>query len=136
MTSRSYLELKKLPTFEQRFRYLSLRGVVGEQTFGSERYMNQQFYNSTEWKRVRYFVQVRDDGCDLGIVGRDIHDTVYIHHINPLTPDDFKYGRPSLLDPDNLITVTHRTHNAIHYGDETLLFTGLVERRPGDTIDW
>lgn len=136
MTSRSYLELEKLRTFEERFRYLSLGGIVGDQTFGHERYMNQQFYNTAAWKRARDIVQIRDNGCDLGIDGREIHDTVYIHHINPLVPDDFKFGRPCLTDPNNLITVTHRTHNAIHYGDESQLFTGIVERSAGDTKDW
>lgn len=136
MTFKSYSELEKLPTFLERFAYLVLPGIVGERTFGHERYMNQQFYNSAAWKKARDIVQIRDEGCDLGIPGHEIHDTVYIHHINPLTPDDFKFGRPCLVDPDNLITVCHRTHNAIHYGDESQLFTGIVERTAGDTKDW
>lgn len=126
-----------LPTFEERYHYLRLAAVVGEQTFGSERFLNQAFYNSQEWKRARNGVIVRDNGCDLGIPGREIHATVYIHHINPITPDDLKYGRYSLIDPDNLITVTHQTHNAIHYGDESQLTRAEpTVRTPGDTKEW
>lgn len=135
-TSKSYLELSQLPTFEERFQYLSLAGLVGDRTFGHERYLNQRFYTSSAWKRARDVVIIRDNACDLGIEGRDISDTIYIHHINPLAPDDLRYGRPCLTDPGNLITVTHRTHNAIHYGDESQLFTPPVERQPGDHKDW
>ena len=133
---RTYDELIKLPTFEERFRYLSLAGNVGETTFGWERHLNQGFYNSSPWRRVRDFIIVRDNGCDLGIEGREIHSSLYIHHMNPIVPEDLRFGRPSLLDPDNLITVSHRTHNAIHYGDESHLQKEYVERRPGDTKDW
>lgn len=135
-TSRTYSELEKLLTFEERFRYLALHGEVGDRTFGSERYLNQRFYTSTAWRSARNIIQIRDNGCDLGIPGREIHSTVYIHHINPITPDDLKYGRPCLTDPENLITVSHKTHNAIHFGDESLLSTDFVERRPGDHKDW
>lgn len=136
MTNRTYEELRKLQTFEERFRYLSLLGNVGEKTFGWERHLNQSFYNSAPWRRVRDFIIVRDNGCDLGIPGREIHSSIYIHHINPIVPEDLRFGRPSLLDPDNLITVSHQTHNAIHYGDESHLRKEYVERRPGDTKDW
>lgn len=137
MMTKSYLELATLPTFEERYHYLRLAAVVGEQTFGSERYLNQAFYTSHEWRRIRNVVQIRDEGCDLGIPGREIHGTVYIHHINPITPEDLKFGRPSLLDPDNLITVTHQTHNAIHFGDENLLVRAEpTVRTPGDTKEW
>lgn len=133
---KSYSEMIKLPTFEERFRYLSLQGVVGDQTFGSARFTNQEFYTSSQWRRTRNIIQIRDEGCDLGIRGREIHSTVYIHHINPLTPDDIRFGRPCLLDPNNLITVSHRTHNAIHYGDESQLQQDPIERRPGDHMPW
>jgi hypothetical protein len=135
-TIRNYRELSGLSTFAERFQYLSLSGEVGVRTFGGERYLNQRFYNSSEWKRARNEVIVRDNGCDLGIEGREIYSTMYIHHITPITPNDFKFGRPSLIDPDNLITVTHRTHNAIHYGDESQLEAIFTERTPGDTKDW
>ena len=136
MTSKSYSELARLETFEERFRYLALSGIVGDPTFGNERFLNQRFYTSSAWRSVRHVVIIRDDGRDLGIEGREINSTLYIHHINPLTPDDLKYDRPCLTDPENLITVSHRTHNAIHYGDEGQLDRGLVERTAGDTKDW
>lgn len=135
-TSRSYLELAKLPTFEERFHYLALGAIVGDRTFGNERYLNQRFYTSSAWRRARDIVIIRDESCDLGIDGRKINDTIYIHHINPLEPDDLKFNRSSLTDPNNLICVTHQTHNAIHYGDENQLPKLLIERRPGDTKDW
>lgn len=134
--SRSYSELLNLQTFEDRFRYLKLNGEVGSATFGSERFLNQRFYNSEAWKRARNQVIIRDNGCDLGILDREIYDRIYIHHINPISPDDVRFGKSSLIDPDNLITVTNRTHNAIHWGDESLLLSDYVERKPGDTKLW
>lgn len=134
--SRSYTELRQLETFEDRFRYLSLRGRVGEPTFGSNRWINQEFYTSREWRQTRDRVIIRDNGCDLGIDGYEIHHGLYIHHLNPITLEQIESGDPCLLDLDNLITVTHRTHNAIHYGDERLLPRPLVDRRPGDTKLW
>lgn len=136
MSNKNYEELRRISLFEERFRYLSLEGLVGETTFGSERYLNQRFYVSAEWKRARDFVIIRDGGCDLGIPGREIYGSIYIHHMNPITPEDLKFGRPCLLDPNNLITVSHRTHNAIHYGDEGLLQKDFVERSAGDTRLW
>lgn len=133
---RTYEELRHIPTFEERFRYLSLVGQVGDSTFGSERYLNQQFYNSHQWHRARDFVIMRDNGCDLGIPGREIYSKIFVHHLNPISPESLKFGWPELLDPDNLITVSHRTHNAIHYGDERQLEQDFVERRPGDTKEW
>ena len=135
-SSRSYSVLATLPTFEERFRYLALSGVVGERTFGSERWLNQSFYNSAEWRSIRNVVIARDNGCDLGIDGRDIHSSIYIHHMNPMTPRDLHEARAEILDPEFLISVTLRTHNAIHYGDERQLYREPVERRPGDTIPW
>jgi len=134
--SRSYSELRRLTTFEERFRYLALRGRVGDQTFGYNRWVNQDFYTSREWRQARNGIIVRDNGCDLGIEGYEIHRGLYIHHINPITVEQIESGDNCLFDPDNLITVAHRTHNAIHYGDESLLPKPLVERRPGDTKLW
>lgn len=137
MRVRRYSELRRLDSFEERFRYLSLAGQVGEATFGFDRYMNQMFYRSREWKLVRHQVIVRDNGCDLGIEGYEIHGRLLIHHMNPLLPDDIRDGNvEAMLDPQFLITTTHQTHNAIHYGDESLLPRPLVERRPGDTLLW
>lgn len=134
--SRSYSELRQIETFEERFRYLALRGRVGESTFGFNRWVNQGFYTSREWRQTRDSIIVRDNGCDLGIDGYEIHRGLYIHHLNPITLQQVESGDDCLLDPDNLITVTHRTHNAIHYGDERLLPRQLAERRPGDTKLW
>lgn len=136
MRVRSYSELMRYDTLEERFRYLSLGGQVGVATFGFDRYMNQMFYSSSEWKRMRHVVIARDNGCDLGVDGWEIHDRIYIHHMNPMTPDDLKHGNDDILDPEFLISVTHRTHNAIHYGDERQLPRLFVERRPGDTKLW
>lgn len=133
---RTYSELRSIATFEERFRYLALNGRVGIETFGFDRYLNQKFYRSQEWQSIRPAVIVRDLGCDLGIDGYEIHSDLYIHHMNPITPDQLVEGDPDVLDPEFLITTTHRTHNAIHYGDENLLPRRLVERRPGDTKMW
>jgi hypothetical protein len=133
---KSYSELIRLNTIEERFRYLSLRGVVGDMTFGFDRYLNQQFYRSKQWRDIRNHIIVRDNGCDLGVEDYEIHDRIYIHHMNPMTVNDIVDDDPSILDPEFLIAVTHRTHNAIHYGDESLLPRQLVERRPGDTKLW
>jgi hypothetical protein len=133
---RSYSELRRFETFEERFKYLSLRGQVGRSTFGFDRYINQQFYTSSQWRHTRQQIIVRDQGCDLGIDGYEIHSRLVIHHMNPLTADEISDGDLSILDPEFLITTTHQTHNAIHYGDEKLLSRPLVERRPGDTKLW
>lgn len=133
---RSYSQLRRLPTYEERFAYLSLNGMVGQGTFGRDRWMNQEFYHSYEWKRIRQIVILRDGGCDLGVPGYEIYDQLVVHHINPLTPEDFQNGAELALDPDNLITTTHNTHNAIHYGDERLLPRPVIERIPGDTRLW
>lgn len=136
MSSRTYSELRRLETLEDRFRYLSLRGQVGEITFGWERPINQDFYHSTQWRQIRNHVIARDLGCDLGVPGYEIHDRIYIHHMNPMTVRDITHADASILDPEFLISTTHRTHNAIHYGDERQLPRQLVERRPGDTKLW
>lgn len=136
MRDRRYAELRRLPTFEERFGYLSLSGEVGAATFGFDRWINQNFYRSSEWKRVRNFVIVRDNGCDLGIPGYEIYANLVVHHMNPVRPEDLIQGELWVLDPEYLITTSHRTHNAIHYGDESLIQRRPVQRRPGDTKLW
>jgi hypothetical protein len=136
MTNLSYSQLARLSTFEERFDYLSLTGVVGDRTFGGERWMNQDFYRSLQWKQVRNHVIARDMGCDLGVEGYEIFDKVIIHHMNPMSRDQVANGDPITLDPEYLITVTHNTHNAIHYGDKRMLPSLMVERHPGDTNLW
>lgn len=133
---RTYSELRRLRTFEERFDYLKLHAGVGEKTFGFERYLNQQFYRSREWKDARDFVIVRDSGLDLGIDGYEIYDRILIHHMNPMRSEDLIHGNEDVVNPEYLITTTHQTHNAIHYGDKSLLPLALVERRPGDTRLW
>ena len=136
MMNRTYSELSSLQSFKERFDYLQLDGEVGKETFGFERYLNQKFYHSQEWRRVRDFVILRDNGCDLGIEGYDIFNRAVIHHMNPVLTDDIIHCTDILLNPEYLITTTHDTHNAIHYGDESLLQKPLIERRQGDTCPW
>lgn len=133
---RTYSELSQLETFEERFDYLSLGGHVGISTFGFDRWINQQFYASTQWKNVRHQVILRDNGCDLGITGREIHVALVVHHINPMESGDILHDDGWILDPEFLITTTHDTHNAIHYGDKSKLRMPFVERVPGDTKLW
>lgn len=135
-TIKCYSELILLPTFQARYQYLRLNGEVGKETFGFDRYMNQFFYRSPEWRRVRDFVITRDEGCDLGIPGREIFGRIVIHHMNPIRPEDIRNRSDLLLDPEYLITTIHDTHLAIHYGDEHLLLQEPVERRPNDTCPW
>lgn len=136
MNIRKYSELCRLETFEGRYRYLELRGRVGRKTFGFDRVINQRFYHSHEWKTVRNEVIVRDNGCDLGVLGFEIHSGLLIHHMNPISLEDLEYGGAWILDPNFLITTSLATHNAIHYGDESLLPRGPVERKPRDTTLW
>lgn len=133
---RTYFELSELETFEARFEYLSLRGEVGCATFGGNRWINQQFYTSREWRRLRHDVIARDEGRDLGIEGREIYDRVIVHHINPINEEDILHGTSRALDLDNLICTTHDTHNAIHFGDARLLPKLHIPRSPGDTKLW
>lgn len=133
---RTYSELITFPTFEERYRYLRLRGKVGEDTFGFDRYLNQRFYKSAEWRRIRDEVIVRDNGGDLGIEEQLIHGKILIHHMNPITEYDIRYMTDALLNPEYLICVSHATHNAIHYGDENLLPKGPIVRTPNDTCPW
>jgi hypothetical protein len=136
MKLKTYSELSRLKTFDERFDYLVLHGHVGEQTFGFDRWINQRFYQSHEWRQARSYVITRDDGCDLGIPGHEIRTQLLIHHLNPLTPRDIEDGEEWILDPEFLITTTKRTHNAIHYGDRSLLPRPHIERVPGDTRLW
>jgi hypothetical protein len=138
MRIRTYSDLRLIDSFKERYEYLRLKGVVGDPTFGYERYHNQRFYTSRQWKQVRDYVITRDLGNDLGVDGYEIHNSerIIIHHMNPMTPDNIIDGDADILDPEFLITTTLDTHNAIHYGDATLLTKVLVERRPGDTKFW
>lgn len=135
-TIRTFSELDTLDNLEDRFRYLSLGGSVGEITFGSEREVNQRFYRSPQWRQVRSFVRARDLGCDLGVQEFPISGQIYVHHMNPMSAADIVHGDPSILDPEFLISVSLTTHNAIHYGDSSLLPSEYVERMPGDTKLW
>lgn len=132
---RSYCELLRLDSFLDRFNYLKLGGIVGRPTFGSERWMNQRFYTSIEWRHVRDFVIARDNGFDLGCPDRPIAGKIMVHHLNPLTPEAIKHSDDLLLDPDNLICCSIITHNAIHYGDDSIA-RPLIERHPNDTCPW
>lgn len=134
---KSYSELLALPTFEERFKYLMQQGRVGEETFGYQRWYNQKFYQTSNvWKRLRDKIIIRDNGCDLAIDGLDIQGIIIIHHINPITYDDLINQNSCVFDPENLICVTHSTHNAIHYGDESFLFGLPAERKSNDTCPW
>ncbi|WP_300899390.1 hypothetical protein [Turicimonas muris] len=133
---RTFSELKRLKTFEERFEYLKLSGSVGESTFGFDRYLNQALYRSKEWKDLRNEIIIRDNGCDLGIEGREINDRIIIHHMNPLTADDVINRSDFVYDPNYLICVSFITHDAIHYGDISLLPKLPIERKPGDTTLW
>lgn len=133
---KTYNELLKFNTFKDRFNYLKLGGKVGEDTFGFNRYLNQLFYTSSEWKRLRDSIIIRDRGCDLGIEGYEIGSGILIHHIEPITIIDIKNRDAKLLDPNNLICVSKRTHNAIHFGDESILYEDSFERFPNDTSPW
>ena len=133
---RSYSELMMIDTFEERFDYLNLQGKVGFETFGSNRYLNQAFYSSKEWKDVRNAVIVRDNACDLGIPDRQLFGRITIHHMNPIEVEDLNSGSSMVLDPEYLISVSHNTHNAIHYGDVSLLDEDYSPRAPGDTLLW
>ena len=134
--SKSYTELISLPTFEERYDYLRLRGRVGAQTFGSERWVNQRFYTSNLWRDLRHEIILRENGLDLGMEGYPIANRPYVHHINPLTPDDLKRRPDVALDPENLVLVSLQTHNAIHYNDSNQLPRLSQDRRPGDTTLW
>ena len=136
MTIRTYSELITLPTFKERFKYLKLNGKVGEETFGFDRYLNQIFYKSYAWLKVRDSVIIRDCGCDLGISGREIYGKILVHHMNPIEDKDLINKNDIILDPEYLICTTKNTHDAIHYGDTDLLFTDPIIRSKNDTCPW
>ena len=136
MSIRTYSELITIPTFEERFEYLQLKGSVGKDTFGYNRYLNQVLYRSHEWKRLRNQIIIRDGGCDLACDGYDINSKVLIHHLNPITVEDVLARSRKVFDPNNLVCVSHNTHNAIHYGDVDLLVTGPIIRTKNDTCPW
>lgn len=136
MRVRTYSELRRISSFEDRYQYLQLGGEVGGSTFGFDRYLNQRFYTSREWRDVRQEVIARDEGLDLGVPGYEIYDKIIIHHMNPMTVESVQHGDADILDPEFLITTTHRTHNAIHYGDVDLLPREFSPRRAGDTKLW
>lgn len=136
-TKKRYSELILLPTFKERYEYLKLNGKVGEDTFGWDRYLNQTFYRSAKWRHIRDQVIVRDNGCDMGLEGYPIYGKILIHHINPITADDISHSDEEvLIDLDNLVCVSLATHNAIHYGDESLIPQDPIVRKPGDTCPW
>ena len=133
---RCYSELLQIPTFKERYEYLRLDGVVGEETFGFDRYLNQIFYKSKEWKDIRRFVIIRDNGCDLGVEGCEIYTNIIIHHMNPIRQDDILSRTDLLMNPEYLITTMLNTHNAIHYGTEELLAAAPISRSKNDTCPW
>ena len=136
MTIRTYSELSTIGSFEDRYEYLRLRGQVGESTFGYDRWLNQQFYRGPQWRRLRSFIITRDNGCDLATPGMEIFGRIIIHHMNPITVDDIAGGNDEILEPEFLVSTSHDTHNAIHYGDVKLLRKPYVERSRGDTRLW
>lgn len=133
---RSYTELIKFATFEDRYRYLQIKNKVGESTFGFDRYLNQLLYTSKRWRRTRNGIIIRDEGCDLGMKDRDIYDCIIVHHMNPITIEDVELERDIVFDPEFLISTSRNTHNAIHYSDETLLQRLPIERKRNDTCPW
>lgn len=133
---RTYSELITFPTFEDRYRYLRIEGKVGEDTFGFDRWLNQSFYKDPEWRAIRDKIIIRDNGCDLGIPGREIYSRIIVHHMNPITKDDILSRSAFLLNPEYLICTVKNTHDAIHYGDEGLLIKAPIERTKNDTCPW
>lgn len=136
MIIRTYSELITIPTFEERYKYLKLNGKVGEETFGFDRYLNQTFYKSNEWRDIRDYVIIRDNGCDLAMIDREIYGRILVHHMNPVSVDDIMRRSKYLLDPEYLICTTKNTHDAIHYGDSDLLVASPIERSKNDTCPW
>lgn len=133
---RTYSEIITLKTYEERFDYLKIGGQVGQETFGYDRYLNQILYNTKQWKKFRREIIIRDNACDLACEGYEINYRILVHHINPITVEDIINRNPMIFDPENAITTTHRTHNAIHYGDKNLLVLQPMERTPNDTCPW
>lgn len=136
MMTRSYTELRRLKTFEERYKYLKLDGVVGASTFGFDRYLNQMLYTSKRWKKTRDDIIIRDNACDLGVEGHDVYSRIFIHHMNPILADEFDLDNDIFYDPEFLICSAFSTHNAIHFGDESLLQKMPIERKRNDTCPW
>lgn len=136
LMNKTYSELITLPTFTKRFLYLKLDGVIGEETFGFKRWLNQEFYHSSKWLRFRDAIIIRDGGCDLGIQGHDIYGSVLIHHLNPITYEDILHQNHCVFDPENVVCTQLETHNAIHYGNKNILVPSSVERSRNDTCPW
>lgn len=136
MMTRTYHELVKLKTFQRRYEYLKLKNIVGQDTFGFDRYLNQALYRSSQWRSLRDTIIIRDAGCDLGFPGHEITDKVVVHHMNPISKEQLELGSAIVFDPRGLICTSNRTHLAIHYGDASMLPQPIVERRPGDTTLW
>lgn len=136
MNTRSYSELIAIPAFEDRYSYLKLYGVVGKETFGYDRYLNQILYTSGEWRSFRDEIIIRDNGCDLACEGFAVHSRIIVHHINPITVEDVVKRSKKVFDPENVISTSHNTHQAIHYGDESLLLLAPIERHRNDTCPW
>jgi len=136
MMLKTYRDLRRLKTFQERYEYLRLSGVVGQSTFGFDRYLNQMLYNSKRWRDLREKLIIRDNGCDLGVDGYEIHGKILVHHMNPITIEDIEDENEEVFDPNQLICVSFKTHNAIHYGDASLLPHLPVERHPNDTCPW
>lgn len=133
---RCYSDLRQIDSFKERYLYLKLHGKVGEETFGYDRWVNQALYKSQKWKRARRNVIIRDNGCDLGMDGYELNNYIIVHHMNPITLEDIEEERDIIFDPENLICCSSRTHQAIHYGDESLLPKEPIVRKPGDTCLW
>lgn len=136
MSIKTYSELITLPTFEERYQYLKLGGKIGVETFGYDRYLNQILYNSPDWKTFRHKIIIRDNGCDLAMEGFEIHGMILVHHINPITVEDVLRRDPKIFDPENVVSTVLNTHNAIHYGDESLLMLSPTPRVANDTCPW
>lgn len=133
---RCYSGLIRIPTLEGRYEYLKLGGIVGARSFGSDRYLNQILYKCNEWLSVRDGILIRDNGCEFGLTDYPIKGNVIVHHINPITIEDIQNRNPKIFNPENLICVSLRTHNAVHYGDDSQLPKPPIVRRPGDTCPW
>lgn len=136
MVFKNYSDLIKLPTFKERYRYLKLKSQVGKESFGFQRWINQELYHSAQWRSFRDSIIIRDNGCDLAVEGFDIHGSIIVHHINIVTADDIINNNPIVFDSENVISTQLKTHNAIHYGDESLIFTEIIERTRNDTCPW
>lgn len=136
MNIRTYSELITIPTFEERYNYLKLNGIVGKETFGYDRYLNQLLYRSSDWRSFRDRIIIRDNGCDLACEGFELQSRIIIHHIDPITVEDILNKHPKVFDPENVVSTSHNTHLAIHYGDKNLISIAPIDRYKNDTCPW